>query len=312
MPIPQYLYLNAPTLSQATAVFYDAALTLCAADGYYSDGTVVRQQVGCVLLPVESCSDCGLPCSSIGGVDTSTSGSNIFILNADTGTTSSDVGAIIVRFNAPGTVSGIIATFNSITHSRVSSENYGYLAGTTGLPIFVGPASGDCGIAGSTYTLPEYAYDGTSYVSIGTTDTFSVLAVGQVQTTATAPGWCTMVIPKLTPTPSAINVTIYSPCPDSLTELEIFCPELLKQFTASSVQEEILDSFCDLPTTTPYYVANVNGSGSYLGLYDMVFYDAYGQYPMNDGYYKTNYLSSPMDTIQVQNGVIIAITNNCP
>jgi len=311
MPIPQYLYLNAPTLSQATAVFYDAALTLCADDGYYSDGTVVRQQVGCVLLPAESCSDCGLPCSSIGGVEASTSGSNIFILNADTGTTSPDVGAIVVRFNAPGTVSGIMATFNSTTYSSVSSENYGYLAGISGFPIFLGPVSGDCGVSGSTYILPEYAYDGTSYVPIGTTDTFSV-AAGQVQTTASAPGWCTMVIPKLTPTPSAINVTIYSPCPDSITNLEISCPALLNYLTVSYMVESIGDTFCELVPDQNCYTVPVNGDGTYLGLYDLMFYDAYGQFPLDDGYYKTNYLPAPMDTIQVQNGVIIGIFNNCP
>ena len=58
MPIPSDFYLNAPSLGSATAVFYDAALTICADDGFYSDGTVVREQVGCVLLPQQSCPAC--------------------------------------------------------------------------------------------------------------------------------------------------------------------------------------------------------------------------------------------------------------
>jgi hypothetical protein len=309
MPIPQYLYINAPSLSQATAVFYDAALTICAADGYYSDGTVVRQQVGCVLLAVQNCAPCGAPCD--GELINSTLGNNIFILNVDAGGTSSDVGAIVIRFLPTAMVNGIRAVFNSVAYNKLSSENYGYLAGTAGLHTFVGPLSGDCGLGGSTYTLDEYAYDGTSYVSIGTTGTYTV-GVGQVQATSSSPGWCTMVIPKLTASPSSLNVTTISPCNDSATDLEIYCPRLLAPLLVSTAFESIGDTFCDEIIDRTVYSVPVNGTPPYLGLYDLMFYDPYGQYPLDDGYYKTNYLTSPMDTIHVQNGVITGIFNNCP
>ncbi len=39
-------YIDAPTLAGATAVFTDVEMTIAAPDGYYSDGTTVRQQVG--------------------------------------------------------------------------------------------------------------------------------------------------------------------------------------------------------------------------------------------------------------------------
>jgi hypothetical protein len=58
MPISTNYYLNAPSLSAATAIFTDAALTICAADGYYSDGTVVRQLSGCVLVTNVACPSC--------------------------------------------------------------------------------------------------------------------------------------------------------------------------------------------------------------------------------------------------------------
>lgn len=51
-------YLNAPSLGSATAVFTDAALSVCAAEGFYSDGVIVREQVDCVLLPQQSCPTC--------------------------------------------------------------------------------------------------------------------------------------------------------------------------------------------------------------------------------------------------------------
>lgn len=51
-------YLNAPTLASSTAVFTDATLTVCAPDGFYSDGTISREQVNCVLLPQQVCPNC--------------------------------------------------------------------------------------------------------------------------------------------------------------------------------------------------------------------------------------------------------------
>ena len=58
MPISTTYYLNAPTLTTATAVFTDAALTTCAPNGYYSDGAITRQQVGCVLQVAQNCPSC--------------------------------------------------------------------------------------------------------------------------------------------------------------------------------------------------------------------------------------------------------------
>lgn len=65
MPIRQPFYLNADNLSSATAVFLDAALTMCAPDGFYSDGNIVRELVGCKLLPLQQCPNCcSQPCTS--------------------------------------------------------------------------------------------------------------------------------------------------------------------------------------------------------------------------------------------------------
>lgn len=64
MPISSTYYLDGASLSAATAVFDDPLLTICAADGYYSDGTLVRQQVGCVLISEEICPTCPLPYTS--------------------------------------------------------------------------------------------------------------------------------------------------------------------------------------------------------------------------------------------------------
>lgn len=55
MAVSASYYLNAPALSSATSVFMDEAMSILAADGYYSNGVIVRQQVGGILLPQQLC-----------------------------------------------------------------------------------------------------------------------------------------------------------------------------------------------------------------------------------------------------------------
>jgi hypothetical protein len=64
MPLPQTFYINGVSLESSSSVFLDPNLTVCAPDGYYSDGTIVRQQVDCILLPQQTCPNCcNEPCS---------------------------------------------------------------------------------------------------------------------------------------------------------------------------------------------------------------------------------------------------------
>jgi len=58
MAVTGNYYLNGPTLGSSTAVFTDIDLTVCAPDGFYSDGTISREQVNCVLLPQQVCPNC--------------------------------------------------------------------------------------------------------------------------------------------------------------------------------------------------------------------------------------------------------------
>ena len=58
MAISSSYYLNAPSLGSATAIFTDSGLTTCAPDGFYSDGTITREQVECILLPQQTCPTC--------------------------------------------------------------------------------------------------------------------------------------------------------------------------------------------------------------------------------------------------------------
>lgn len=312
MPIPQTFYLNAPSLGSATAVFYDAALTVCAADGYYSDGLITREQVGCVLLPEEDCPFCGTSCSPLGEITTKHE-VGIYRINVNTGTNPTDVGAIIVEFNVNNIPNGIKATLNTSVYNELSSVTEGYLASaTTGTITYIGKSADNCGVygSGSSVDLPVSSYDGVNWVVTGSTETVSTDPIWTVLTT-NAPGKCIMVIPKLDNSFNTLIVDIITACePDDDATVTINCPSLLRSFTASTAEDDPIIR-CDLPTNVTYYVAAVNGVNPYLGLYDWVFTDAYGENKLADGKYKTNFLTLPNDTIEVQNGVIISISQTC-
>ena len=52
-------YLNAASLATATAVYTNVGLTTLAPDGFYSDNSIVREQVGGVLQAQSACPGCG-------------------------------------------------------------------------------------------------------------------------------------------------------------------------------------------------------------------------------------------------------------
>ena len=58
MAVTVNYYLNGPSLSTATGIFTDVDLTICAPDGWYSDGIISKQLVGCKLLTQQTCSGC--------------------------------------------------------------------------------------------------------------------------------------------------------------------------------------------------------------------------------------------------------------
>ena len=101
-------YFNGPDLASATSVYTDEALTILAADGWYSDGTVTRKQVGGVLGVQLDCPSCGIPCSEVvadsGNVVSVPTGNNYkgtYSAQVDVGAGATDfdnnLGAVIVR-----------------------------------------------------------------------------------------------------------------------------------------------------------------------------------------------------------------------
>jgi hypothetical protein len=292
-------YLDAPSLSSATVIYSDVNLTTVAADGFYSDGTIVREQSSGVLLPQNSCPSCATPC---GGSISASGEQGIYYLSTDLGT---DTGAVIVTFDPYSVPDGVLGTFNSISYNGLSSPTYGWLQGSAGLPTYIGATGANCGVpGGSPYTLSEFEYNGTTFAPLGTTTSVTILS-GQLQFTAGGPGNCVMVIPKTVASPSILDLQFIGPCAGTAFNISVSCPTTLTEFQSTSVFAS--DTLaCAATINQSYYVAHVNGSAGVLGLYDLVFSDPNGEFKLSAGYYKTADAGAN-DWFQVDaNGVIIA------
>jgi hypothetical protein len=68
MAINSQFFLNAADLSLATAVYIDSFLLNIAPDGFYSDGTITREQSGGILLAATTCPTCELQTTCFEGI----------------------------------------------------------------------------------------------------------------------------------------------------------------------------------------------------------------------------------------------------
>ena len=306
MAISSSYYINAPSLGSATAVFTDSALLICATDGFYSDGVISREQVGCVLLPQQTCPSCATPC----GTSISASGSQgIYLLDIETGSTGGDVGAVIVRFDPYGQPDGIRATLGVNVYNKLTSSVDGLHESTNaGAFTYVGRISSDCGISGTTYpALTEYLYNGSSFVATGGTQSVTV-APGDVSLSVSYPLSCLMVIPKTTASPSIINFEIVGPCSGTAWDMSVACPVLLTGFS-SSVMAASSAAACLLSETVTYYNASLASTPGTVGLYDFVYLDAYGSTQLPAGFYlATGSITGGNDWFEVDaDGVVISL-----
>jgi hypothetical protein len=309
MAINSTFYLNAADLATATAVYLDSALSLIAPDGFYGDGTISRQQSSGILLTASACPSCGTPCgTAIAG----SGGTGLYLLNSDTGSTPSDIGAIIIKFDPQNVPDGIKVDYNGSTYNTLSSPVDGLHKSTdpTGFTI-VGNSASDCGLAGVITNIPaatEYLYNGTSFVATGNTQSITINP-GDVDLGPSSPGECVMVIPKTTATPNIINFKMLGPCGSTAWTIDVSCPDLLPSFSGST--EYGSSSIpCGTSLTQTYYFAKVHtDADSYVGLYDYIFLDAFGSAPLSDGHYLSNNVAGGNKVIEVKEGIVIAITN---
>ena len=308
MAVNSTYYLNAADLTTATAVYLDSALSLIAPDGFYSDGVISREQSLGILLTANACPTCGTPC---GGTISGSGGQGIYLVNLDGGSTAGDVGAVVIRFDPYNVPDGIRVTYDGNVYNTLSSPIDGLHQSTNPLGFtVVGNTLSDCGMAGNTTNFPtlfEFLYVGSGFVATGNTQSVTI-SPGDVSLGA-SPGFCVMVIPKVNATPSIFNMEMLGPCSGTAWDLQVSCPAPLPSFQ-SSIEYESSSIFCSEPLTETYYFAKVHTAlDAYVGLYDYVFQDSFGAMPLVNGFYLTNNVAAPNKVIEVNNGVIVAITN---
>ena len=299
-------YINGTTLANSTAVFTNPTLTICAPNGFYSDGSgISREQVDCILGPIQNCPACVLPCG--GPIINTTSGPGIYSMQVFVGGEPTDLGAIIIKFYPAAIPDGIKVTYDGVEYSALSSAVDGYHKGILlGGYTYVGSDAAVCTpIAGNTYLLDGFEYvNSLGFVASGGSTNVTVDAGELSLSSGVSPGRCTMVIPKTNATPNSLDISIIGVCPDTAFSIEIECPVILTGYPSTLVKLSS-SSACSHPLTEQYYNAPQDGAVGIPSLYDWVFEDAYGQTVLADGYY-----GYPTDNwMQVVNGVIIAIGN---
>jgi len=302
-------FLNGPSLGSSTTIFLDANLTLIAPNGFYSDGVTSREQVSGVLLPAVTCGSCATPC---GDTISASGGQGIYLLNLDAGSTVSDVGAVVIRFNPFNIPDGIKAIFDGNVYNKISSPVDGYHQSTdpNGFTV-LGQLSNDCGLTGNISNFPalqEFIFNGTSFVATGNTQNITITP-GDVSLGSLSPDVCVMVIPKTAATPSLVNIEVVGPCGGTAFNVSVDCPVLLPSFS-SSIKYNSSNISCEEPLGKTFHFVKVHtATDTFVGLYDYVFEDSFGALALADGFYLIDNVASPNKVIEVVNGIVVAFTD---
>ena len=293
-------YLDAPSLGSASVIYANSSLSVIAADGFYSDGVIVREQVSGALLPQVSCPTCATPC---GGAISASGQQGVYYLDIDLGT---DVGAVVISFDPYSVPDGIQATFNSVVYNGLSSPSFGWLQGSPSLPTYIGDTGANCGLPTSgAIDLPVFDYQGGVFVDTGDSEAVSVLS-GQLDLTSSAPGASIMVVPKTQPTPSILTLKMIGPCAGTAFAVTVACPVSLAVIDCSTMFASS-GLACLAPIGQTYYLANVTGTAGVITVNDLVFQDAFGQTKLAAGYYRTSDAGANTWFQVDANGVVIAL-----
>ena len=193
MAVSGTYYLNGPDLATSTAIFADEDMNICASNGLYSNGIIVRELLNCVLLPAQPCPQCALPCGQVGGESADVRGTFLGQISGGT-----DVGAVVIYSIVGNTIpDGILTTYNGQTYNQLTyiGNNQGPVGLNTplGQPTYYGSPNNT---PVSTSALPIYTIqaDGT-YIPTGNIQPITVNA-SQIDLRGGGTRVYTQVIPK--------------------------------------------------------------------------------------------------------------------
>ena len=304
-------YLNGPTLATATAVFSDSNLTVCAPDGFYSDNTISREQVNCVLLPAQTCPSCASPCDSPIDAD---GDQGFYKASFQSGT---DTGAMLIYFSPRGIPDGIKASLGTYSTSETTSPGHGYAAASSmNNFVYLGNPSNDCGIgttldAGGFTNLDEFVYQSgnvNDYVATGQTvniqgSSADVVLLGSYSAVT---NMATLVVPKTSNVDEILIVDVVGPCSGTAFDLQINCPAPLLPTPISIVAT---DCGTDEFPNTVYVAPNNTGTAGDPALNEFAFADENGVQKYSPGQYTINPASGKKFITIDGNGVITNFVN---
>ena len=319
--------------SQASSLYTDSTLSVLAADGFYSQGGVVRQQSNGVLLAAQACGACSVPCGN--GISVSLSQNGFFDINFDVGNT---LGAVVAYFYMGNSIAdGVIANFNSVNYNRLTAQgNDGTTlvdgSGTavdysgignqgTGDPTYVGSDTANIiraytntsvtpGVCNTGDAPENYSYAGSSYVAQGTLNPLTVTNAMCGRALSGSPVF-TMVIPKASASPTSLNLKISAPACGTFFAYELDCPAGLSSFGSSVAQST---TACAVNTQTYYFARNATGTNvpftvdtnTIPNVGNFVFTDVNGATYLNDTATIQYYIIGNTTAIGVRNGVVVS------
>tara|TARA_Y100001937_G_C7118820_1_gene331492 strand:+ start:341 stop:1903 length:1563 start_codon:yes stop_codon:yes gene_type:complete len=256
----------------ATTVFDDAALTVVAADGFYAQNGIVRQQSNGVLLNPQDCSNCIVACGS--GISASFSSSGYFNAIVDV---ANSTGAVVMYFYMGNSIpDGVLATYNNVQYNLLGAKNNLNtvtlrddngttldIAGennqpaTATNPTYVG--NFNALLPGTYNNVSEYNLVGSGYQQTGATRNITVVnnQVG-CATDPDSPVF-TMVVPKTEVSVTTIQVEIFAPMTGTVFHWQILCPDNLINFTGTALQN---DTTCASGNVEYYFARNATGTSS--------------------------------------------------
>ena len=250
-----------------------------------------------------------IPC---GGVLTAGSGNGYFEATVTSG---NPIGAVIVYFNPAGIPDGVAFEWNGTTYNDLTSNTYGYAAGTgNNLNIVGDDDHSTCTaailVANSPYTLNTSVWNGSSFGLNGGTTT--VVTTNTNLNGSSGGIVYTLVVPKRYLTPTTGTLKIVGPCSNTAWGVKVLCPAALPSFTTGSGSSTFQASCCDTQNRTYYFARNAaNGfvvdTNTLPQVGNFVFSDNGGITVLGNGYYRI----TSNTAIYVQNGVVSSISTGC-
>lgn len=292
-------YINSSDFLTATAVYDDINLLIKAADGYYQDNDIYRQQVNGELGPSFVCEECGIPC---GGTISPPGGqTGLYQLEFSAGTDENDTGAISIYFNPQSIPDGIRVFYDGVYYNRVSAPNDGNIQSTSGVAdafTILGSPTNTCVPATPNTSNYDFydGFDGTGWLPGSPTPQSVTINSGDDVRGGTSQD-SLLIVPKPNRLPGLVTIQVLGPCANTGWNIDVECPAALPSFIATGIGSS---ASCGSATGTFYFGRFQGATNVYPELNNPVFLDVNGVNRVTD----QNYLMDNTQVITVSDGVV--------